>query len=201
MSTISRLESSWPAELSYLAGLEPLINLAQDEGMILFNLARQARYAIVEIGSFKGRSSCFLAAGSKRGHGVKVYCIDTWDLRPPYFDHGLGARCDVFASPDVRKDFDAQTKPYADIIVPMKGYSTRMATVWARPIGLLYIDGDHGAAWADYLAWGRYLRRGTILAMHDIDMALVKKACDKIMQTRHFTPWKTVNRLAWAIRK
>ena len=52
--------------------------LTPKEGRLLYDLARRCtgRGVIVEIGSWKGKSTIWLANGSRRGAGVKVYAID-----------------------------------------------------------------------------------------------------------------------------
>src|SRR5688500_180349 len=53
--------------------------LTADEGDLLFRLARNvtARMGvIVEIGSWKGKSTIFLARGSLAGSRVRVYAVD-----------------------------------------------------------------------------------------------------------------------------
>jgi predicted O-methyltransferase YrrM len=65
---------------------EELRNLAREiegwlldgEGELLYNLAKQVprEQAIVELGSWKGRSTVWLAKGAVAGHGAAVYSID-----------------------------------------------------------------------------------------------------------------------------
>jgi predicted O-methyltransferase YrrM len=52
--------------------------LTDAEGELLFNLAKSCsgKGVIVEIGSWKGKSTIWMARGSQAGHGVKIYAID-----------------------------------------------------------------------------------------------------------------------------
>lgn len=52
--------------------------LADVEGALLYSLARKcnANGVIVEIGSWKGKSTIFIAKGSEAGQRVRVYAID-----------------------------------------------------------------------------------------------------------------------------
>ena len=52
--------------------------LTRSEGKLLFNLAKSCagRGVIVEIGSWKGKSTIWLAKGSQAGQNAKVYAID-----------------------------------------------------------------------------------------------------------------------------
>jgi MMP 1-O-methyltransferase len=55
-------------------------------------------------------------------------------------------------------------------VVGLVGQSTTVAAHWAQPLDLLFIDGGHGEepAWADYRAWTPLVRRGGLLAIHDV---------------------------------
>jgi len=52
--------------------------LTENEGRLLYRLAKNCRGhgAIVEIGSWKGRSTVWLGKGSMRGSRTKIYAID-----------------------------------------------------------------------------------------------------------------------------
>ncbi|MCS6951010.1 MAG: class I SAM-dependent methyltransferase, partial [bacterium] len=52
--------------------------LTVEEGELLYQLARacKGKGVIVEIGSFKGKSTIWLAKGSLAGAGVRVFAID-----------------------------------------------------------------------------------------------------------------------------
>ena len=53
--------------------------LEEEEGEFLYNIAKDCKGrkgAIVEIGSWKGRSTICLGKGSKAGNKIKIYAID-----------------------------------------------------------------------------------------------------------------------------
>jgi hypothetical protein len=122
----------------------------------------------VEIGSFKGKSTAFLATGAKAGHGAHVYAVDPWDLPGNvYGKHG-------FTAPEVREAFEAQLRACRvwGQVTPIRAFSTDAARDWTGPqIGLLYIDGDHSeeAVRADVLAWTQHLADGHVLVFDDLD--------------------------------
>ena len=79
-------------------------------------------------------------------------------------------------SRDTFAEFQANTVDYAEFVVPIRGYSTAVATEIARlapQVYLLFIDGDHTyeGAKADWDAYRRYLVPGSIVVFHDCGWA------------------------------
>lgn len=151
--------------LAALAGL-----VTTDVGETLAELAADvpADQAIVEIGSFKGKSTCYLAAGAKDGHGARVYAVDPWDLAG-----NITGRFG-FAEPSTREAFEAQIRSVrlASRITAIQGFSVDVARTWAGPpVGLLFIDGDHSAqaVAADIAAWTPHLADAAVLVLDDLD--------------------------------
>lgn len=142
-----------------LAGLKGYLRPV--EGRKLAELASlvPTGQAIVEIGSYMGKSTCYLASGSK---GVKVYAVDLWELG------NYRAR---YKNP---KAFLAFKKQVADMgltkkIVAVKGNSVKVAATWDKPIGLLFIDANHQFEYvkADYEVWYKFVVPGGRIAFHD----------------------------------
>lgn len=185
-----------PKELPYLKKLVPEYSIYLSEGLTLSYLASKAQ-TIVEIGSDRGRSACFMAAGNKN---AEVFCVDTWDLRPAYIDDGHGFEIN-YQNTEYRATFDKQTEPFKDRIHPIKDYSTSVAQKWTKPIDLLFIDADHGKALEDYTAWYPHVVKGGVIAFHDTDMAAVRMAIKYIKEKLQMAGWTTINRLVYAIKK
>lgn len=124
--------------------------------------------AIVEIGSFKGKSTAYLAAGSRDGLGAPVFAVDPWDLPGNvYGKHG-------YSAPIVREQFEAQLREVRlwSRVTAIRGFSTDVAADWSGPpIGLLFIDGDHEepSVRADVEAWTPHLALDHVIAFDDID--------------------------------
>jgi predicted O-methyltransferase YrrM len=151
-----------------LASLDGLIS--EGVGLRLMELAASvaAEQAIVEIGSFKGKSTCYLAEGSRQGSGTGVWAIDPWEL--PGNEPGRH-RFD-----QARPAFEEQVSRAGlrDWIIAIPAFSTVAAASWTRgtggrPIGMLYIDGSHLYAdvRADFEAWLPLLVDGGIIAFDD----------------------------------
>ena len=121
---------------------------------------------VVEIGSYLGASSAFMASGLK-AEGSRVFCVDTWTNEAMT----EGRR-------DTRSMFLAHTDAFRDRIVPVQGWSHDpdvLARIRAEAgrIDLLFIDGDHGyeGAKADWLNYSPLLAPGATVVLHDVGWA------------------------------
>lgn len=167
-----------------LEGLVGLIPVALGEKLRGLAKAVQRKHAIVEIGSFKGMSTCYLAAGAIEGHGAMVYAIDPWDLPGNvYGKHG-------FTDPAVREAFTAQLQAsgVARQVVPIRDFGAAAGNDWKGPkVGLLYIDGDHdySSVRDDFSAWRPHLATGAVVAFDDYGTRRnpgVQRAVDQLRQ-------------------
>jgi predicted O-methyltransferase YrrM len=130
--------------------------LTQEEAEALYDLARACtgRGVIVEIGSFKGRSTICLGLGSQAGAGVPVYAIDP--------GHGW-KRFAEFRANVARAGIE-------ELVRPIAAASADAFPDFPEPaIELLFIDGSHryDLVDLDFHLWTRKLVDGGTLAMHD----------------------------------
>lgn len=136
--------------------------LGPREGRLLCRLAAAADPAgcIVEIGSWHGRSTIWLAAGAKAGRRARVVAID------PHT--GTHLRAEGETTEDVlRKNLEgAGLSDQTEIVVAT---SEQAAADWSRPISLLWIDGDHEyeSVRRDVRLWEPYLLPDAVVALHD----------------------------------
>lgn len=145
-----------------------------DKGGITLEEAKAlSRYAadvtlgvIVEIGSYKGKSALAFYHGVRSAQSVSttpIYCID------PHKDF-IGELGGIFG-PNDRKDFFElmlQSGAYQEVsLVNLE--STVLTKGWDKPIGLLFIDGDHryGSVRDDYQSWYPHVIDGGIIAFDD----------------------------------
>lgn len=151
-----------------LAELRGLITPDVGEALRVLAAAVPADEAIVEVGSYKGKSTAYLATGAKEGVGAPVFAIDAWDLPGNvYGKHG-------YSAPIVREEFEAQLRAMRlwSRVTPIQGFSPEIAGEWdGPPVGLLFIDADHDekAVRADVEAWVPHLADGHVLAFDDLD--------------------------------
>lgn len=167
---------SMPAELQAAAeaakGFMP-----PREGLALYEAAREyARLGpIVEIGTYCGKSTIYLAAALK-GTGRRVVTVDHhhgseenqpgWEYHDPALVDPRTGRLDTL--PHLRATLgDAGVEEDVIVIV---GRSAQVARLWRTPLGFLFIDGGHteAAAVADYEGWAPWVAAGGALAIHDV---------------------------------
>jgi predicted O-methyltransferase YrrM len=150
-----------------------------DEGDALHDAAVVAAKSglgpIVEIGSYCGLSAVYLGAAARAG-GTVLFSVDHhrgseenqagWDFHDTDLVDPTTGRMDTL--PFFRRTLvDARLE---DAVVAVVGDSGTVATWWAQPIALLFIDGGHGEepAWADYKGWTPHIAEAGWLAIHDV---------------------------------
>jgi predicted O-methyltransferase YrrM len=171
------------AELKVRMNIDPeLISatkgfLDEDEGRCLYEIALEAsrRAPCLEIGSYCGRSTAYIAAACKANSGI-LFSIDhhrgSEEQQPgqPYFDPGLfdpqTGRMDTFR--EFRKTLERAG--IEDTVVAIVCRSELAARFWATPLSMVFIDGGHSeeAALTDYDCWSRHIIPGGYLLIHDI---------------------------------
>jgi len=128
--------------------------LTDEEGEALYELARRCtgRGVIVEIGSWKGKSTICLGLGSRAAKGVRIYAVD------PHADYRFG-------------DFKANVERagIADLVTPVSSLSQDAAPGFDEPIELLFVDGSHveSDVRTDFDQWVPKVVDGGWVAFHD----------------------------------
>jgi MMP 1-O-methyltransferase len=128
--------------------------LTDEEGEALFDLARSIRGdgVIVEIGSWKGKSTVCLGLGSQAGQSVPIYAID------PHADYRFG---------DFKDNMDRAG--IAELVHPIASLSQPAADTFDEPIELLFVDGSHeyDLVLEDFEKWVPKVVDGGWVAFHD----------------------------------
>ena len=151
--------------------------LDEDEGRCLYEMALEAGRLgpCLEIGSYCGKSTLYLAAACQKNNGI-LFSIDhhrgSEEQQPgeEYFDPDLldpqSGGVDTF------KAFRTTIERggLEETVVPIVSRSEVAARQWATPLGLVFIDGGHSmeAACTDYKAWHEQILPGGFLLIHDI---------------------------------
>jgi MMP 1-O-methyltransferase len=128
--------------------------LSDEEGEALYELARACtgRGVIVEIGSWKGKSTICLGLGSRAGSSVPIFAVD------PHADYRHGE----FKG-------NIERAGIADLVTPVKGFSQEVVDGFDESIELLFVDGSHEEddVREDFEKWVPKVIQGGVVAFHD----------------------------------
>ena len=147
------------------------------EGLALYEAAASVDVdgPLLEVGSYCGKSAVYLGAAAQQG-GRVLFCVDHhrgseenqpgWEHHEPeVVDPELGV---IDTLPFFRRTIrDAGLE---ETIVAVVGDSPTVASRWATPLAMVFIDGGHGAepAHRDYEGWAPHVAPGGLLAIHDV---------------------------------
>ena len=156
--------------------------MPEAEGLALYETAEA--YAdsgpVLEIGSYCGKSAIYLAAGVRdartRGVRQQVVTIDHhrgseehqpgWEYHDASLVDRAAGRIDTL--PRLRSTLVGAG--LEDDVIVIVGRSVDVARLWRTPLGMLFIDGGHtdAAAQWDYESWAPCVAVGGALAIHDV---------------------------------
>lgn len=151
---------------------------------------------VVEVGSWMGASTCFIAAGLK-GSSAKVYAVDNfagqstcgedaaWYQR--HFDAlGASSTLDIFKANFAALGLSARSEP----VVSDSVAAARALERLRGSIDFIFIDGDHSyeGCRADIEAWTPFVRKGGVMAFHDFGSRAsgVTQAIFEAVKAQHF---------------
>lgn len=168
--------------------------LTKHEAIFLYKASRSVdllRGDVVEIGSYKGKSTVFLALGTDH-----VTAID------PHKGKISGGN---ESSSYYRFIMNITRARVASRITVKKMTSERAVRLWRTPIKLLFIDGLHEyePAKFDYTHWSPFVVSGGIVAMHDAfcgwpGAGLVAK--EYMLQSQDFSEIGVVGSIIFGVR-
>ena len=173
-----------------------------EEEVWLYRAAKKVeKGAIVEIGSWKGLSTIWLAKGSQAGHKAKVYAIDPHIGAEEHKQKGKVWTYDIFLANIKKAEIE-------DIAIPIVKTSEEANKKWNKPIGLLFIDGahDYELVKLDFELWYPHLIKGGIIAFHDSAPwsgweGPIKVVQEKIYNNPNFTDIGEIKSITFAKKK
>lgn len=154
--------------------------MPEEEGDALWDAAVAAcaavpEHALLEVGSYCGRSTVWLGDAAERS-GRVLFALDHhrgseenqagWEHHDAEVVDPRIDRMDTL--PFFRATmFDAALE---ESVVAIVGRSPVVASVWASPLAFVFIDGGHGREPAryDFEGWARHVAVGGMLAVHDV---------------------------------
>jgi predicted O-methyltransferase YrrM len=136
---------------------------------------------IVELGSWKGKSSAYMAVEIiNSGKKIKFDCVDTWLGSPNEELH----KNDPFVKENQLYNlFLDNIKPVNHIINPIRMTTLEASQLYTyNSLDVVFIDAchDYECVKQDIISWLPKIKPGHILCGHDIDWTSVKKAVTEI---------------------
>src|SRR5437868_5076442 len=117
------------------AGRIPFYSGLGEAGDLLYGIVRSMKPSIcVEIGSARGRSTCYIAIALKENERGTLYAID------PHTETGWNDDLSRDTYEILRQNIVALD--LSDQVHVIRSFSEDVARSWASPIDLLFIDGD-----------------------------------------------------------
>lgn len=158
-----------------------------EEGQLLLDSCAEAVHTapsknIVEIGSFKGRSTVVLGSVAKHA-GARVWSIDPHEgsLTGPNGAHSVPPTFDIFTK-------NIAGAGLTEVVTSIREKSSEAK--WNAPIAYLFIDGlhDYQSVFSDYSKYAPFIERAGLLAFHDYCEAFagVKRAVDEVISSMVF---------------
>ncbi|MGC1620971.1 MAG: class I SAM-dependent methyltransferase [Candidatus Acidiferrum sp.] len=175
-------------------------HLAESEARFLGLLAAcvPASGAIVEIGSFKGRSTVMLAKVASHYGCGSVVAIDP---------HNSPILVNIPTNPETSsyQDFldNVRAAGVSNHVEPHAAYSKEVAKSWDRPIRFLWIDDDHSyeGAKSDLDGFFPHLVPRGVVAFHDALNDFpgpIRVFVEDVLRSDRFGPAGFVHSIAWA---
>jgi predicted O-methyltransferase YrrM len=174
--------------------------LSDDEAKELIRLAAEVdgAFCVLEVGSYRGRSTTALALGAMSGGNAPVYAIEPHEQ----FVGVLGGK---FGPADRRAFFRNLVK--ADVVEQVRLVNLSSEVVckgWSYPIGLLWLDGDHSfeGVRRDFEAWEPFLVPDATVAFHDATDPTLgpSQLIDRLLASGEFEQFSAVGELV-ALRR
>ncbi len=151
--------------------------LPDDEGLALYRAGRDATAAgpLLEIGGYCGKSAVYLGAAAAEA-GTVLFSVDHhrgseetqpgWAHHDPRLVDSRTGRIDTL--PFFRRT--VEDAGLEGTVIAVVGESSVVAAHWRTPLGMVFVDGGHGAepARADYEGWAGHIAPGGLLAVHDV---------------------------------
>ena len=156
------------------------------EARLLFRLASQCKGqgAIVEIGSWKGKSTICLARGSITGGKAPIHAIDPHTGSPEH-SREFGV---VWTFDEFRRNIDRAG--VTEMVTPHVDYSDAVARTFDEPVELIFIDGLHEyeGVKIDFDSWfNKVIDHGT-MAFHDSTCwpGVLRCVSEELFKSRRF---------------
>jgi predicted O-methyltransferase YrrM len=162
---------------------------------------------VVEIGSWKGKSSVMLAAGLIRKKQPRLFCVDSFQGdEDPAYQQKYYSELMQRDPRDLEEVFKLNIRSCGlqHIAAPVRGYSFECCRGWSESIDLLFIDANHEypAVRRDFEDWSPFVKDGGVVAFHDVSEQFEgpRRVVSEKVNPPEFGPDSFVDTLVWAIK-
>lgn len=156
--------------------------------------------AVVEIGSFKGKSTVMLAKVAQHYGLGPVVAID-----PHNFNSAELKNHRTVPGASSYQEFldNLQTGSVSEMVEVHRAFSSEIAATWSRPIRFLWIDGDHSyqGAKTDFDGFFRHVVPEGVVAFHDALHAFsgpIRVFVEDVLRSNQFGAAGFVHSIAWS---
>lgn len=157
-----------------------------------------AKGEILEIGSFKGKSTIILAKSASLTAETNIVAVDP--LTSPSITDP-----DLQGEESCLKDFQTNLRNSGveKHVEFHRKRSWELAKVWNRDIRLLWVDGDHtySGTKSDFDMFSRFLSNGAIVAIHDVlnnYEGTIRVFLEYVLLSKHFGPVGMCGSTGWS---
>jgi len=157
-----------------LAPIEGFLHPLEGYALMMLAAYGPGKGTVLEIGSYLGRSTCFLALGVKHTGRPAVVALDHFAGSA---EHQAGASHESAILVEEGTTYNQflrnlERAGMAPHVRPVRAASLKAAAGWHEPLRLLFIDGDHAyeATRSDFAAWSPHLEESGLIAFHDVEV-------------------------------
>ena len=145
--------------------------LSDEEAYSLYQAAKKSSFkgVIVELGSWKGKSTICLGMGSNAGPKTKVYAIDPHTGSPDHQRPGEK----IWTLDEFKKNVAEAGLTF--IIEPLVTTSESAVKNWKEPISLIHSDAnyeDYDLLKKDFFWWSKHVINSGVIAIHNVSPSL-----------------------------
>jgi predicted O-methyltransferase YrrM len=168
-SFFEQLESDYPVLTKQFNDIDGFLFPIEGYTLRIFAAYGDGEGEIVEIGSYKGKSTCWLASGSKEAGREIVTAVDHFKGSP---EHQMGFHNAQISSTLPEFNENIKRLGLEDKIRITVSDSVMAISSWSQPIRLLFIDGDHSyeASKLDFECWSPFIVQKGYVIFHDVDV-------------------------------
>jgi len=167
-SFFDRLESEYPVLANQFGKIEGFLYALEGYTLMILAANGAGQGQIVEIGSYKGKSTSWLAAGSKGAGREKVTAVDHFKSKE--LREVLPADQEWTSFQEFNKNI--KLMGFEDDVRVIVSDSETAVKSWNQSIRLLFIDGDHSyeASKLDFECWSPFVIENGYVVFHDIEV-------------------------------